>query len=494
MLSLGIDVGSSSVKVTIYQQDTRSVLGTSQFPKSSMEMIAHQEGWAEQKPDWWWDAFLNAYAETVKVNSINTKSIKFIGIAYQMHGLVCLDKNYKPLRASIIWCDSRAVAIGQEALNGLGKEYAFNNLLNSPGNFTASKLKWVKDNEPEIYDKIHKICLPGDYIAMKLTGELTTTISGLSEGIFYDFKKEDISKSLLDYFGFSEDIFPETKNSFDHHGKVNGTIVEDLGFSKDTIITYKAGDQPNNALSLNVLQPGDFAANAGTSGVIYGVTDTLFTDETQKVNSFAHVNHSSVAPRIGSLLCINGTGIANTWAHQWTQAKSFEEMNHLAAEISPGSDGLHFFPFGNGAERMLENKSLGSQLKGLEFKIHTPAHLYRAVQESIVYSFVYGMEAFKENKFDLNIMRAGNTNMFLSPLFGGLLSTLSGLEIELYDTDGALGAARGALIGGGIVGLSDAFRNMKKLKVYFPDDKLENEYKDLFQNWKSKLLTYLRDK
>ena len=442
MLSLGIDLGSSSVKVSIYNHQSGERVGFDHYPETSMEMTAHQEGWAEQEPEWWWQAFKKAFGQAVQNKGINTRLIKCIGIAYQMHGLVCLDKNGNPLRPSIIWCDSRAVKIGQAALINLGEDYAFKNLLNSPGNFTASKLKWVKENEPELFDAIDKICLPGDYLAMRLTGELTTTISGLTEGIFYDFKNNSVSKPLLNYFGFSEDILPPLKNSFDNHGKVSATIANELGLSTEATVSYKAGDQPNNAFSLNVMNPGEFAATAGTSGVIYGITDSLFTDLSQRVNSFAHVNHAIDKPRIGTLLCINGTGIANTWAYKWTNAKSYAQMNKQAAEIKPGSDGLVFFPFGNGAERMLKNKSLNSRLFGLEFNIHTPAHLYRAVQESIAYSLIYGMGAFTENNFRLNVIRAGNANMFLSPLFGQLLSTLSGVEIELYDTDGSLGAGK----------------------------------------------------
>ncbi len=487
MYSLGIDVGSSSVKVTIYDTDSGSIAGAAHYPKKEMAMIARQAGWAEQDPEWWWDAFKQAYRLASGEDRSITLQIKHIGIAYQMHGLVCLDKSGLPVRPAIIWCDSRAVEIGQQAFEQLGSAYAFNHLLNSPGNFTASKLAWVKDKEPEVFGKINKICLPGDYIAYKLTGELTTTLSGISEGIFYDFKEKNISRPLLEYFGFGENLFPPLLNSFDDHGAVRKLAAEELELSTGARVTYKAGDQPNNAFSLNVLEKGEIAATAGTSGVVYGVSDELFIDPSQRVNSFAHVNYTKANPRIGILLCINGTGIANAWAHEWTKAESYPDMNVKAQKILPGSEGLFFFPFGNGAERMLGNAFIGSSLQGLNFNLHSPAHLYRAVQEGIVYSFLYGMEAFTDNQIELKVIRAGQANLFLSPLFCELLSTLSQVNIELYNTDGALGAARGALLGSGQYQKEEVFRHLKKQQTFTPNERLTERYHQLYEEWKQRL-------
>jgi xylulokinase len=492
MYSLGIDLGSSSVKVTIFHYESGEVAGSAHFPPQEMAMIAEKPGWAEQDPAWWWEAFKEAYRKASKGLSAETRKIEHIGIAYQMHGLVCLDKNGKPLRPSIIWCDSRAVPIGEQALQALGPEYGFHHLLNSPGNFTAAKLAWVKQQEPQLYEKIDKICLPGDYIAFRLTGELSSTISGLSEGIFYDFKNQEISRPLLAYFGFSDDLLPPIKNSFDNHGQVKAEIAAELNLSAKAAVTYKAGDQPNNAFSLNVLEPGEFAATAGTSGVVYGVSDQLFIDTSQRVNSFAHVNYRKAHPRIGILLCINGTGIANAWAQKWTKADHYPAMNGEAQKVAKGSEGLHFFPFGNGAERMLGNTEIGSHLLGIHFNQHRPAHLYRAVQEGIVYSFIYGMEAFKENNIPISVIRAGCANMFLSPLFSQTLATLSGAPIELYDTDGALGAARGALVGGKLMDLEEVFGRLKKKSVIEPKEKDQAVYAALYKEWKRQLEQLLK--
>lgn len=487
MQGLGIDIGSSSVKVSVFDLNSGKVVGSGQYPDKEMKMIAHQSGWAEQDPEWWWEAFRNAYKRACNSPNVHSEEIQSIGISYQMHGLVCLDKSGQVIRPSIIWCDSRAVGIGKDALRQLGEDYSFNHLLNSPGNFTASKLKWVKENEPELYNRIDKICLPGDYIGYRLTNRLTTTISGMSEGIFYDFKAKKISKELLSLYGFSESIIPELRESFDDHGRVSQDISKELGISSNALLSYKSGDQPNNALSLNVLRPGEIAATAGTSGVVYGVSDDLFIDYSQRVNSFAHVNYTKEDPRIGILLCINGTGISNSWAHKWTKAESYPVMNDQAETIAPGSDGLIFIPFGNGAERMLNNANPGAGLFGINFNIHTPAHLYRSVQEGIAYSFMYGMEAFIENDIDLKVIRAGHANMFLSPLFAQTLSTLSGVNIELYNTDGAAGAARGGLIGAGIAGVEDVFSGLQKIKTYTPDANLRKKYPELYQRWKKEL-------
>ena len=488
MLSLGIDIGSSSIKVAVYDHAKGITLGTGQYPEQEMKILSLKEGWAEQEPEWWWDAFLKAFQQLKNKYKLDLSAVRSIGIAYQMHGLVCLDKVGNTVRPSIIWCDSRAVPYGQEALEALGEQYAFSHLLNSPGNFTAAKLAWVKDQEPALFEKIDKVCLPGDYLAYRLTGELTTTISGLSEGIFFDFERQQVSAELLAHFGFSNSILPTVKPSFAKHGTIKAQLAQTLGLSPAAEVTYKAGDQPNNALSLNVLQPGEIAATAGTSGVVYGVSDQLFIDETQRVNSFAHVNYTPDSSRIGVLLCINGTGIANSWAQQWTGAKSYTAMNELVSNIPPGSEGLSFWPFGNGAERMLGNANPGSQLKGLQFNWHKPAHLYRAVQEGIAYSFLYGMEAFTENGMDLQVIRAGQANMFLSQPFVQTLASLAGVSIELYNTDGALGAARGALIGAGTVSLKEAFKDLQIVQTFQPKVQEQKQYQELYPIWKKQLL------
>ncbi|HMQ06025.1 MAG TPA: FGGY family carbohydrate kinase [Saprospiraceae bacterium] len=493
MLSLGIDVGSSSVKVSIFDIVNGKVLAHAQYPETEMEMIALQPGWAEQDPEWWWIAFLHAYSTAISKQDIDTLRIECIGIAYQMHGLVCMDKNGSVLRPSIIWCDSRAVQIGNDALAHLGVDYCFNHLLNSPGNFTLSKLKWVKDNEPDIYNKIHKICLPGDYLAYKLSGTLTTTIGGLSEGVMYDFTLKNLSYPLLDYFGIDPTVIPVIHKNFDDHGKISPKWAKELKVSPNAIITYKAGDQPNNALSLNVLKQGEVAATAGTSGVVYGVAQSLFIDYSQRVNSFAHVNYTKDSPSLGILLCINGVGIANSWIKKITNANNYFSMNHSASTILPGASNLYFYPFGNGTERMLQNKNTNAWFSGIEFNNHTNSHLYRAVQEGIAYSFKFGMESFIENDIHIGVIRAGHANLFLSDVFSQVLSSLLKVKIELYNTDGSIGAARGALIGNKITDFPNAFQDLHKIKTIEPDLALTERYEELYNQWRKGLINKLTE-
>lgn len=159
---LGYDIGSSSIKATLIEAATGKVIATAISPKTELKIIARYPGWAEQDPQIWWD---NVKATTSKISlhsRINPADIEAIGLSYQMHGLVMVDKEQRILRPSIIWCDSRAVEIGEKAFSSIGKETCLKRLLNSPGNFTASKLKWVMLNEPEVYTKIHKAMLPGD--------------------------------------------------------------------------------------------------------------------------------------------------------------------------------------------------------------------------------------------------------------------------------------------------------------------------------------------
>ena len=489
MYLLGFDIGSSSVKVSLIEGESGNCLASSFYPKQEMKITAHKPGWAEQAPEIWWENLKLALNDVLRKSKINPESIQSIGISYQMHGLVMVDKNLKVLRPSIIWCDSRATKIGDAAFEEIGNERCLANLLNSPGNFTASKLKWVKDNEQELFERIYKIMLPGDYIAMKLTREVQTTVSGLSEGIMWNFKENSLAHLLFENYGFSSDIIPEIVPTFSVQGKITKETAEELGLSSQTTVSYRAGDQPNNALSLNVLNPGEIATTAGTSGVVYGVSDEIKYDPASRVNTFAHVNHSAQNPRLGVLLCINGTGILNAWLKRMVGENiSYDEMNDLASSISIGSEGLSILPFGNGAERVLNNKNIGSVFNGINFNIHKKGHLLRAAQEGIVFSFRYGMEIMQNIGINASVIRAGNSNMFLSPVFRNTLAGITGAIIELYNTDGSIGAARGAGIGSGYYkSINEAFRNLKKLQIIEPDTSNATKYKDAYNNWKNEL-------
>lgn len=486
MLLLGIDLGSSSVKASVIDGESGNCLATAFYPREEMKIIARKTGWAEQEPDTWWENLKASITECTSQLGERKKEIGAIGISYQMHGLVTVDAGNRVLRPSIIWCDSRAVDLGEKAFRTIGKDQCLSTLLNSPGNFTASKLAWVKENEPDIFKKIKKIMLPGDYIALKMTGEVVTTFSGLSEGIFWDFSNNGISGELMNYFGFSYDLIPQQVPSFSDQGRLQRRAAEELDLPEGIPVSYRAGDQPNNALSLNVLNPGEIAATAGTSGVIYGITDKKKYDPLSRVNTFLHVNHLKEKPRLGVLLCINGTGILNSWLRRNTaNGLTYDQMNEQAEKVSPGSDGLSVLPFGNGAERMLGNKDIGARIIGLNFNTHTRAHLFRASQEGIVFSIRYGLEIMKDTGIIPAVIRAGAANMFLSRIFREALSTTSGAVIHLYNTDGSIGAARGAGIGCGYYkSYNEAFSGLKEVGTTSPDDSKKEAYENAYLKWK----------
>ncbi|MCQ2252383.1 MAG: carbohydrate kinase [Bacteroidales bacterium] len=490
MYLLGFDIGSSSVKVSLIESESGKCEASAYYPKQEMKITAVKAGWAEQEPTLWWENAKLALAEVMRTSCISPADIKAIGISYQMHGLVAVDKDQNPLRPAIIWCDSRAAQIGAKALNDLGSDICLGSLLNSPGNFTASKLKWVKDNEPEIFNKIYKIMLPGDYIAMKLTGEIKTTIGGLSEGMFWDFKNNCVAKFLLDYYGFDESLIPEIVPTFSVQGELTEAAAKELGLVKGIKVSYRAGDQPNNALSLSVLNPGEIAATGGTSGVVYGISEEIKYDPLSRVNTFAHVNHTQDLNRLGILLCINGTGILNSWLNKQVAggAVSYPDMDKIAAGIPIGSEGLSIMPFGNGAERVLQNQNPGAAVMNLNFNIHKSGHMYRAGQEGIAFSFKYGMDIMKTIGINSNVIRAGKANMFFSPVFRNTLATTTGAAIELFNTDGSIGAARGAGIGAGIYkNPEEAFSNLKKVEITEPDVKNQQAYDDAYGAWKENL-------
>ncbi len=483
---LGFDVGSSSVKASLVNADTGKCVATAFYPEKEAPIMAVKAGWAEQDPQMWWDNAKLSLKKIMADAQVKGEDIKAIGISYQMHGLVCVDKNLQALRPSIIWCDSRAVPYGEKAFRDLGAEQCLGHLLNSPGNFTAAKLAWVKENEPDIYEKIYKVMLPGDYIAMRLSGVVNTTVSGLSEGMLWDFKNNRVADFLTKYYGFDESIISDIVPTFSIQSEVSAEAAAETGLKAGTPITYRAGDQPNNALSLNVFNPGEIASTAGTSGVVYGVLGNVNYDKKSRVNTFAHVNHTEEQTRLGVLLCINGTGILNAWVHRnITPEVGYAEMNDLAATVPIGSEGVTVIPFGNGAERVLENKEIGCSFNGVNFNKHNRAHLVRAAQEGIVFSFCYGMEIMQQMGMDIHKIHAGKANMFLSPLFRDTLAGVSGATIELYDTDGSVGAAKGAGIGAGIYkDNNEAFASLDKLQVIEPDEAHRAEYLAAYARWK----------
>ena len=487
---LGFDVGSSSVKASLVNADNGKCVVSAFYPEREAPILAVKAGWAEQDPQMWWDNAKLSLRKIMTEAGVKGEDIKAIGISYQMHGLVCVDKNLKPLRPSIIWCDSRAVPYGEKAFHDLGAEQCLSHLLNSPGNFTAAKLAWVKENEPELYGKIFKIMLPGDYLALRLSGTPNTTVSGLSEGMFWDFKNNKVADFLMDYYGFDSSLISDIVPTFSVQAQVSAEAAAETGLKEGTPITYRAGDQPNNALSLNVFNPGEIASTAGTSGVVYGVLGDVNYDKKSRVNTFAHVNHSDEQTRLGVLLCINGTGILNAWVRRTVAPEgiSYADMNVLTDNVPIGSEGVTVIPFGNGAERVLENREIGCSINGINFNKHTKAHIVRAAQEGIVFSFCYGMEVMQQMGMDIHKIHAGKANMFLSPLFRDTLAGVSGATIELYDTDGSVGAAKGAGIGAGIYkDNNEAFATLDKLQVIEPDEAHRADYLNAYARWKEAL-------
>ena len=493
MYFLGYDIGSSSIKVSLVDADTLKPIKVVSYPKKEMKMISHQPGWAEQHPEDWWKCIKAATKELWASTKADGKQVKSIGISYQMHGLVAVDKNQKVVRPSIIWCDSRAVDIGNKALQKLGKSYCYKNYLNSPGNFTASKIKWVRDNEPKLYKQIDKIMLPGDYVAMKMTGEINSTIGNLSEGVFWNFKKDIPATRLLEHYKVAQRLLPEVKPTFSVQATLSSAAARSLKLAAGTPVSYRAGDQPNNALSLGVIHPGDVAGTGGTSGVVYAVTDKLIADKENRVNSFAHVTYTKQKPRVGVLLCINGAGSMYAWLRNNIAPTNtaYETLEKEAAKISKGSNGLSVLPFGNGAERMLNNKNVGAHFKGLQLNSHSKPHLYRATLEGIAFAFVYGMEAMNDMGIDTSNLKVGNDNLFRSKIFSQTISNLTGTPIKIVETTGATGAALGSAHGIGYFSkLDDAFKGLKVEKTIRPQKK-NNEEIEAYKNWTKELKQHI---
>ena len=495
MYTIGYDVGSSFVKAAIFDFERGNLVAAASYPDREMAILSPVRGWAEQDPEVWWDAVKNVTKLAASRACVSLQEIRAIGISYQMHGLVLVGRNGLPLRPSIIWCDSRATEIGRKAFSEIGEKACLDELLNSPGNFTASKLRWVKENEPAIYDKAFKALLPGDYIALRLTGEFKTTVSGLSEGILWNFRSRTLAEKVLSHYELRRDLIADTVPSMGLQGHLTQLAAQELGLKPGIPISYRAGDQPNNAFSLNVLEPGEIAATAGTSGVVYAVSGSLNCDSQSRINAFAHVNHKNDAPHIGILLCINGAGISNSWIRKLVgdAALTYDAMNQLASAVPVGTRGLAVLPFGNGAERMFRDRDISASVYRLNFNVHSKPEILRAVQEGVAFAFKYGLDIMQSLDIKPQVMRAGAANMFLSPVFCATLASVAGVSIELYNTDGAQGAARAAAVGAGLVSsLNDAFKGLERIRTIEPE-RNKDDYLEAYQAWLEPLKRILGD-
>jgi xylulokinase len=487
---LGLDIGSSSIKASLLDIDSGVSVASAYSPETEMQILSPMPGYAEQDPMTWWEHVVIVSRKFAGMG-LDLHEVKAIGISYQMHGLVLVDHAHNVLRPAIIWCDSRAVDIGSEIVRRMGAELCLSCLLNLPGNFTSSRLLWIKHHEPELYVKIHKAMLPGEFIGMMLTGKVVTTRPGLSEGMFLDFETNEFAYRVYDDLGIGWSILPDMAPTFGFQGEVTSEAADATGLKPGTPVTYRAGDQPTNALSLGVLNPGEAATTAGTSGVIFVVTDSDPSDEHSRFNVFAHVNDQPEDPRRGALLCINGTGALYRWLKQNVcmvrrgggESLSYEEMNALASTVPIGSDGLVILPFGNGAERILANRDIGASVQNLKFNTHSIGHIIRAANEGIVFALKYVTEILKSSGIHLKIVRSGKTNMFQSGLFCEAFANTIGATVELYNTDGSQGAARGAGIGAGIYTFENAFRGLEKVDEVHPDTALSSQYENAYNKW-----------
>jgi xylulokinase len=481
MFAIGIDIGSSSIKAVLVESETNEVWAAVQAPATEMPIHVPQPGWAEQDPEQWWQYTCEALRRLLQQAQVSPRRVSAIGLAYQMHGLVAVDRDGRVVRPAIIWCDGRAVDIGRRACAALGEAYCLRHLLNSPGNFTAAKLRWLQENEPHHFERTHRALLPGDYIAYRLTGECSTTICGLSEAILWDFAAARPAYALLQHWGIDPDLLPALVPVFGYQGSLTAAAAAETGLREGTPLTYRAGDQPNNAFALQALAPGDAAATAGTSGVVYGVVAQNLADAQQRVNTFAHVNYRPAAPSLGILLCLNGCGSLYRWLRHLVGPRyTYRNMDEMAAAVAPGAEGLCILPFGNGAERLLSNQNPGAQICYLDFNRHTSAHLCRAALEGIACALTYGVGRLRELGLPLCVLRVGNDNLFRSEVFAQTLSNLTQVPVERFRASGAAGAARAALQG---LGISPAASSSLKPERSFEPQKDGGIYSDIYERW-----------
>lgn len=406
---LGIDIGTSGTKTVLFNEmgDTiASAIG--EYP-----LYQPHIGWAEQEPEDWWQATVDTIKQVLDTSGVNPADIKGIGLSGQMHGMVLLNKEGNVLRSSIIWCDQRTQEECHKITEIIGKERLIEITANPAlTGFTASKVMWVKNHQPDIFEKIYKILLPKDYIRYKLTGEFATEVSDASGMQFLDVPKRTWSGEILNKLGLDYKWMPAVYESQEVSGKVTKKVAQLTGLAPGTPVVGGGGDQAAGAVGNGIVKPGVISSTIGTSGVVFAHMDEVNIDPRGRVHTFCHA-----VPNTWHVMGVTqGAGLSLQWMRnnfgaaerelaEFLDIDPYELMTKEAQKAAPGCEGLIYLPYLMG-ER---TPHLDPYAKGVFFGLsakHGRNEMIRTVMEGVAYSLRDCLEIIKGMGVSVSEVRA----------------------------------------------------------------------------------------
>lgn len=451
---LGIDIGTSGTKTVLFDEAGNTIASAlGEYP-----LYQPNVGWAEQDPEDWWKATFSTIKAVLGKSGVNPSDVKGVGLSGQMHGAVLLDKDNQVLRKAIIWCDQRSSAECDQITSIIGKERLIEITANPAlTGFTASKVMWVKNNEPEIFEKVKKILLPKDYIRFKLTGEFATEVSDASGMQFMDIPKRKWSSEVLDKLGIDKGLLGDVYESQEVSGKVHKAAAELTGLKEGTPVVGGAGDQAAGAVGNGIVRPGVISSTIGTSGVVFAFSENVSIDPKGRVHTFCHA-----VPNTWHIMGVTqGAGLSLKWFRDnfCIEEKRTAElmgidpyvlMDQEADRVEAGCSGLIYLPYMMGERTPHLDPNAKGVFFGLSAK-HEKQDMLRAVMEGVVYSLKDCLEIIKEMGVDVSEVRASGGGG-KSKLWRQMQSDVFGTEITTINSSegGALGVALLAGVGTGV--------------------------------------------
>lgn len=492
---IGIDLGTSGVKTVLFDESGKPVAS------STVEYPLYQPnlGWAEQDPEDWWKGTCESINNVMLKSGVNKQDVKGVGLSGQMHGAVLLDKNDKVLRKAIIWCDQRSAAECDQITQLVGKERLIEITANPAlTGFTASKVMWVKNNEPQIFEKIAKILLPKDYIRLRLTGEYATEVSDASGMQFMNIAQRKWSSEVLGKLEISESMLGKMYESQEVTGKVTASAAAITGLNEGTIVVGGAGDQAAGAVGNGIVKPGVVSSTIGTSGVVFAYTDKLTIDPLGRVHTFCHA-----VPNTYHIMGVTqGAGLSLKWFRdnfcmeelmtaELSNIDVYKLLDAEAENITPCSDGLVYLPYLMGERTPHLDPDARGVFFGLTAK-HTKPHFVRSIMEGVTYSLRDCLEIIRGMGVEVSEVRASGGGG-KSKIWRQMQADVFGTNINrIFSDEGpALGVAILAGVGAGIYdSVPQACSNVIKVKDSLPPiseniKKYDDFYKLYVQLYKS---------
>lgn len=486
---IGIDIGTSGTKTVLFDTRMKVVCdATYSYP-----LYQVKNGWAEQNPQDWADASIKGLKSVLEQSKINNNDIAGIGLSGQMHGLVMLDKDKKVLRKSIIWCDQRTSKEAKEITDKVGKEKLISITANpSMTGFTLAKLLWVKNNEPQVYNKCKHILLPKDYVRYILTDSLATEVSDAGGMQLMDIKNRCWSDEILKTFDISDQMLPKLYESHEISGYINYNTAAITGLKEGTAVVGGAGDQAASAIGNGVVREGTVSQTLGSSGVIFACTDKPLIDPMGRVHTLCHA-----IPNMWHIMSVTqGCGLSLKWFKdnfcgeeveiaEKTNGDVYDVLFEKANKLPVGSENLIFLPYLMGERSPHMDENARGVFFGLS-NIHTKSHLFRSVAEGVTFSQRECFEIIASLGITPSEIRVGGGGS-KSKVWLQMLADNMNVKVETLNTKetGAMGVAILAGVGTGIYkSVKDACDKYVEIKsLILPQEAMKKKYNKYFKTY-----------